>query len=168
MMISEWIPTIVIANIDEYYQRGSPPAVIAQVCTARTPRPVTAVIHPSSVVIWRPSPGFITYPGPTIWRTPYPVTISIWRPINVVDGGRMRSPDPAIVGRVGPITVCIEILGTPNVFIIVLGVVPKPLSQITLAVVYPFVDCVTRCVGNELPVSRVVTRHYKLGSSSIS
>jgi hypothetical protein len=80
----------------------------------------------------------------------------------------MRSPDPAIVGRVSPIAVCIEILCAPNVFIIVLGVVAKPLSQITLAVVYPFVDCVARCIGNELPVSCVVTRHYKLGGSSIS
>jgi len=167
-MISEWIPTIVITHIDEDYERGSPPAVIAEVGTPRTPRPVTVVIHPSSVVIWRPSPGFITHPGPTIRRTPYPVTISIWRPINVVDGARMRSPDPAVVGRVTPIAVCIEILGAPNVFIIVLGVVAKSLSQITLAVVYPFVNCVALCIGNKLPVSCVVTRNDKFGSSSIS
>jgi hypothetical protein len=168
-MISEWIPTIVVADIDEYYKRGSPPTVIAEVRTPRTPCPVTVVIHPSSIVIWRPSPGFITHPGPTIRRTPYPVTVSIWRPINVdVNGARVRSPDPAVVGRVSPIAVCIEILCTPNVVIIVLGVVAKALSQITLAVVYPFVNCVARCIGHELPVSCVVTRHDKLGSSSIS
>jgi hypothetical protein len=168
-MISERIPTIVIANIDEYYKRGSPPAVIAEVCTPRTPRPVTAVINPPSVVIWRPPPRFITHPGPTIRRTPHPATISIRRPIGVyVNRARVRSPDPTVVRRVSPIAVRIEILGTPNVVIIVLGVVTKALSQITLAVVYPFVNCVAGCIGNKLPVSSVVTRHDKLGGSSIS
>jgi hypothetical protein len=49
-----------------------------------------------------------------------------------------------------------------------LGVVAKALSQITLAVVYPFVNCVALCIGNELPVSCVVTRDDKLSGSSIS
>ena len=148
MMISKWIPAIVIANINEDYECGPPPAVIAEVGTARTPCPVPVVIHPSAVVIWRPAPRFITHPGPTIRRTPHPVTITIRRPITVnVNRGRMRSPDPAVVGRVSPIAVCVEVFGTPNVFIIVLGVVTKTLSKVTLAVVYPFVDCVARCAG---------------------
>jgi len=156
-MISKWIPAIVIANIHEDYKCGPPPAVIVEEGTARTPCPVTVVIHPSAVVIWCPAPRFISHPGPTIRRTPHPVTITIRRPIAVdVNRVRLRSPDPAVVGRVSPIAVCVEIFGAPNVFIIVLGVVTKTLGQVTLAIVHPFVDCVARCVGNELPVARVV------------
>src|SRR6476620_4104650 len=151
-MIPKGVPAIVVAHIDDYNERGSPPAMTAEVCTARTPGPVAAVIDPTSVVIWRPAPWFIPHPGPTIRRTPHPVTVTIRCPINVaVDGARMWSPDPPVIACVSPIAVRIEIFGTPNVFIIVLGVIAEPLSQITLTVVYPFVNCVDRCIRNELP-----------------
>jgi len=159
-VIAKWIPTIVVVYIDEYHECRSPPASIMQVCTTRTPPPVTIEKHPTSVVIGRPTPRFITYPSPTVRWTPNPVTITIGCPISVdIDGGGMRSPDPAIVGRVSPIAVGIKIFSSPYVLVVILNVVPETLRQIALAVVDPFVNRVEPCIRCELPVAGGITRN---------
>src|SRR6266700_4300450 len=88
------------------------------------PRPVIVVIDPAAIVIPRPSPRFITYPGPSVWWTPGPTAVTIGRPIVVVvDDYDIWPPDPAVFVCVGPTTIGIQIFCAPDVIIIVLGVV---------------------------------------------
>src|SRR5262245_40311592 len=140
-MIVKWVPAIIVVDIDEDHECWSPPTVISGEGTTRNPRPAPPVIDPTSVVIRRPSPGLVTDPCPTIGRTPNPVTVTIRRPIRVdIDGVVTWLPDPSVVGCVGPIAIRIEILSTPHVLVVVLRVVTKVLSKITLTFRYPIVN----------------------------
>jgi len=90
LIIAERIPAIVVTDVDNGDESGTPPTVIAVVGTTRTPGPTASVKDPASIVIWSPTPWFITNPCPAIRRTPHPATMAIWSPINVhVDGTRV-------------------------------------------------------------------------------
>jgi hypothetical protein len=153
LMIIEWIPTIVIVDDCKSDERRSPPTAVMVERATRTPRPVTVSENPTTIVIWRPSPWFITDPGPTIRWTPNPMTVTIRRPVRIdVDERATRSPGPAIVAGVGPIAIGIEIFRAPNVFIVVLRLITQTLRKVFFAVFYPVVDPVA-VIGNKVPVA---------------
>src|SRR5262245_22969443 len=91
VVIREWIPAVGVPvaitkreiELEKGYERGTPPSAIALKLATRTPRPVTVVIDPATIVIWRPAPFFIAHPGPAIRRAPDPMAITIRRPIAV-------------------------------------------------------------------------------------
>ena len=169
MVIAQWIPTIVIAYIDEDYERRSPPTMISKVSTARTPGPVAAVIYPTSVVVRRPTPRLVTDPGPAIRGTPHPVTITIRRPIRIdVDDGIMRSPDPTVVRRVRPITIRVEIFSAPDITVVILCVVTKSFREIALAIIDPLVPRIRRTGSEQFPIACVGTINNQVGGTPIS
>ena len=141
MMITEWIPVNLITKRNiERDQCRTPPTSIPVIITARAPGPVVVVIDPAAVVIRGPTPRFVTHPRPTIRGAPGPTPITIRRPaVVVVDYGRVRPPDPAIVIRVGPIAIGIQIFGAPHVAVVILNVVTQALREIVLAPVDPVV-----------------------------
>jgi hypothetical protein len=55
------------------------------------------------------------------------------------DRGGVRSPDPAKIVGVGPITISVEILCAPNVLVVILDVVLESLRQILLTLADPIV-----------------------------
>ena len=161
MMVTEWIPAIVVVDINVGDKCWLPPATIVIEGTPWTPRPITTVENPTAIVVRRPSPGFITNPRPTIRRAPDPMSITIRRPIIVnIDYRIVRTPNPTVVRCIAPITKGIEIFCAPNVFVVVLNVVTESLCEIALPIIYPVIDWIERRIGNKLPVARVVARDY--------
>lgn len=124
-MIRERIPVDVVAKGDvKSNQRRSPPASPSMVTATWTPCPIVVVVNPAAIVIRRPAPRFITYPGPTVRRTPGPITITIRRPIVVViDNCDVRPPDPAVIADIDPVSIGVEFLSAPHIFIVVLRVI---------------------------------------------
>ena len=105
---------------------------------AGTPHPVVVVINPSPVVIRRPAPGFISDPGPTVWRTPRPISVTIRSPVVVViDDRRMRLPDPAVIARIDPIAVCVEVFGAPDVTVVIAIVITQAFGEVSFAICDP-------------------------------
>jgi hypothetical protein len=51
----------------------------------------------------------------------------------------MRAPNPAVVVRVCPVAIGVEIFGAPNVAVVILNVIAKTLGQVPLAIVNPVV-----------------------------
>jgi hypothetical protein len=80
----------------------------------------------------------------------------------------MWPPDPAVIIRVSPIAVCIQIFSSPDVLVVILNVVSETLGQVALTIVDPLVNYIERCVGCEVPVAGVVTRHDQFSGSSVS
>src|SRR5205814_8664777 len=71
---------------------------------AGTPSPAKRQMDPGSIVVGRPSPGFVGNPGPAERLDPRPVTIVVGPPVG---RGDTRTPDPS-VGRIiapGPVVV---------------------------------------------------------------
>src|SRR6476659_1039839 len=171
LVVVQRIPANIIAtkNNAERYQRRSPPAAVTVVLTTRAPCPVVVVVDPTAVVIRCPAPRFLAHPGPAIRRNPGPVTITIWGPVVVaVDCGRARMPNPAVVGRVGPVAIGIQIFTTPNVTVVVLRVITQSLGQITLAFLDPVIPGVGSVCGDKLPITSFVTFDHKLCGASIA
>jgi hypothetical protein len=100
MVIGKRIPTDLIAEVDVDYkshQSRPPPTTLAIVLASRSPGPVVVVIDPAAIVIGRPAPWLMTYPGPAIGRTPGPLAISIRYPIVVSsNGGCVWTPNPSV------------------------------------------------------------------------
>jgi hypothetical protein len=168
LSISERVPTIVIANVDEDHKRRPPPTVIIVISAARTPCPISTMKDPAAVVVGRPTPWFITYPGPAIRGTPDPMTISIRRPIGIdIGDARARSPNPAVICRVIPVTIGVEIFGPPNVLIVILRVVSQTLRKILFAIADPVVDCI-KIARDKFPIAGVVTFDDQFGSPAIA
>jgi hypothetical protein len=80
----------------------------------------------------------------------------------------MWPPRPAIRTGLGPLAVIVEILGAPNILIEVLVVVSKTLRQITLTIADPFVDGVTRCGGEQVPISSVLAGDDEFRGTSVA
>jgi hypothetical protein len=68
----------------------------------------------------------------------------------------MRPPDPAVVFGIGPIAVSVEILCSPNVFVVILDVVLQSLREILLTLPNPIIDRIPCGDGRELPVAHVL------------
>ena len=149
LVIRKRIPADVVAEgkaeADKSDERGPPPASLLVEVAARHPGPVIIVKDPAAIVIRRPTPRFVADPRPTVRRTPRPMTITIRRPIaERIDYAGVRPPNPAVLATVGPLTVSIEILGAPNVFVKILNIVTKALCEISLTLAHPLVDRVAR------------------------
>src|SRR5690242_4215524 len=146
LVIIQRIPTDVIAKRDvkhERHQRRTPPTAIAIKLAARTPRPVTVVINPATIVIRRPSPRLVSNPRPTVRRTPGPLPVTIWHPIAIpADRARERTPDPTVIVGLNPIAVRIEILAAPNILVVIPGIVLESLRQVALAIRDPVIDLI--------------------------
>ena len=80
----------------------------------------------------------------------------------------MRSPDPAVVVRVGPVAIGIKIFAAPNIAVVILRVVTKPLGEETLAVTDPVVPGVCSVGRDELPVTIIGAFDDELGSTPIA
>jgi hypothetical protein len=123
--VAQRIPGDVLAvgggDVDEDDQGGSPPVALAIAVSARSPAPTIVVLNPSSIVIGSPSPGLVADPDPAVRRTPAPVTVAIRSPVViVVDGVRMWTPHPAaVLIRIDPIAVSIQLLSAPDVRVVV-------------------------------------------------
>jgi hypothetical protein len=52
----------------------------------------------------------------------------------------MRPPDPAEIVCVGPVSISVEILRAPDVFVVILDIVLESLCEILLALAYPIVN----------------------------
>src|SRR6185369_17608044 len=75
---------------------------------ARRPAPDVAAIDPSSVVERREAPGRIVDPGPAPRPHPRPVADAVRRP---ADRHLARHPERAVLGRLLPRAVAVEVLG---------------------------------------------------------
>src|SRR5947208_7704986 len=69
------------------------------------PVPLIADIHPAPVVIWSVAPGLVRDPGQTVWVVHLPVALLVWCPASIY----ARLPDVAIVAKVLPVTILIQI-----------------------------------------------------------
>ena len=78
----------------------------------RHPAPAVADVNPSPVVERRESPGFVVDPGPAPRIDPGPVSVPVWCP---ADRHRSRIPHVAVVGRVVPLAVLIELVAADHV-----------------------------------------------------
>src|SRR4051794_15791948 len=114
LTIAQGIPTDALAvsgrDIDEDDERRTPPCSMIIVAVAtRCPAPTVVVTDPATVMIRRPAPWLVADPGPSVRRTPDPMSVAIRRPVViVVDGGHARTPDPAVVFiRIDPIAVSV-------------------------------------------------------------
>jgi hypothetical protein len=77
-------------------------------------------------------------------------------------------PDPSVVRCICPIAIGIQVLGAPNIFIVVLNVVAKSLSQVALAIVDPFIQRVFRQCRRKFPITSVVAVNYELCRSTVT
>lgn len=143
LVIRQWIPADVVSERYAERNQGRPPPTPPVESTARTPRPDIVVINPTPVVIRRPAPRFISDPRPTVWRTPRPMPVSIRRPIDV-RGNHVRAwhPDPAVIVRIRPIAISIQILRAPDVFVEIPGILSHKLCEMVFALVYPIIKSI--------------------------
>src|SRR5262245_38550306 len=77
----------------------------------RRPTPALAHVSPPTVVIRRPAPRLIRNPRPTVRRKPSPITVAIRRP---VCGHSARTPHPAVIGRIDPFAVIVQVVNARN------------------------------------------------------
>ena len=106
-------------------------------CCADT-RPSSCCNRPNDRSDREPSPRAHSLPRSSRKAAPGPAAVAIRRPVVVVvDNRSMRTPDPAVVVRVGPVAIGIEIFRTPNVVIVVLNIVAKTLGQVSFATRQP-------------------------------
>src|SRR5262249_34889365 len=78
---------------------------------ARRPAPAVAHVSPSPVVIRRPAPRLVRNPRPAVGRKPSPITVAIRRP---VCGDSARTPHPAVIGRIDPFAVIVQVVNARN------------------------------------------------------
>src|SRR5215213_7177204 len=172
LVIIQRVPAHVIAEREVEHkrnERGTPPAPLLVEPAARRPGPIIVVVNPTTVVIRRPAPRLITNPRPTVRRTPRPMTVAIWRPIAVgVDGARTRPPDPAVVVRVSPVAVRVEIFGAQDVFVEILHISLLKLCVILLALFYPIIDGVRHGRGTEFPITGVFAAGDQFGGAPLA
>ena len=161
LVIRQRVPADVVSKRYVEHKRDEgrpPPTALAMELTARTPGPGVVVVDPTAVVIRRPTPRFMSDPGPTVRWTPRPLPITIRRPIVVgSDHACARHPHPAVVVGVPPITVSIEIFRAPNVFVKILNVLFGALREMALTLVYPIVNSVVGSGREQFPVAGVVS-----------
>ena len=69
----------------------------------------------------------------------------------------MRTPDPPVIGGIGPITVGVEIFSAPQIFVVVLNVIAQTLGQVALAIVHPVIDSIQRRRRDKLPIAGIWT-----------
>ena len=101
----QWTPRNPGRSIIEGYKPGRPE--VERKGRSRQPAPpVTCAAIPSTVVIGKPSPGFIGNPGPPPYRPIAPTTHRVWRPRNA---DRIRNPCNAIGFYVNPMPIPIQI-----------------------------------------------------------
>ena len=153
----------------ESNERRPPPTAVPVVPAARHPDPVVVVEDPAAVVIRRPSPRFVADPRPTVWWTPGPMAVSIWRPICVTrqDSGPWP-PGPAEFVVVAPVAPRREIFCSPHELVVILNVVTQALREKTFAVVHPIVNRVVRDSCQKLPIAGVVARNDELCAAVIA
>src|SRR5919205_4551347 len=101
------MPVAAYVDGDEVDERGPPPrAPVLVAVAARRPSPVVVHVDPAAVVIRSPAPIFVRDPGPAVRVAPDPTAVAVRRPVVVVvDDGRVRAPDVAVVARVLPVAV---------------------------------------------------------------
>jgi hypothetical protein len=84
--------------------------------------------------------------------------VTIWRPVVVAGNhARARHPHPAVVVGIRPITISIEILRAPDVFVKILRIVFDELCELALTLVYPVVDGVVWSGGDQFPIAGIVS-----------
>src|SRR5690242_621182 len=91
--------------------------VIRGIHRPRPPAPGAAIEEPAAVVIRRPAPRLIGYPGPAVVRFPNPLAIAIRRPARA--GG--WHPHPTIIRHLGPVSIVVQVL---RAGVITVGVAP--------------------------------------------
>jgi hypothetical protein len=95
--------------------------------------------------------------------------VAIRRPIAVdANHARIRPPGPTEVIRVSPIAIRRQIFRAPDILVVILHVVLKPLREKTLAVVDPIVDSVGRSGSDQIPIARTVSTNDQLRGTSIA
>ena len=95
-----------MSEADKEDEGRRPQRTVVDVNRSRPPAPIIAVIKPPSIVIWRPAPRLITYPGPAVIGLPNPSSRLIWGPRCFL----IRLPDVAISGDINPPAVLIKII----------------------------------------------------------
>jgi len=88
------------------------------VCRPRPPSPTAVNLHPSAVVIRRPSPGIIRNPGPSPIRLIHPAAIAIRSPASRFG----RPPHWTVIRNFSPGAMGIEIFGP---YVIVVSALPR-------------------------------------------
>ncbi len=161
LVIRQRIPADVVSKRYVEHKRDEgrpPPTALPMKLTARTPGPHVVVVNPTAVVIRRPTPRFISDPGPTVRRTPRPLPVTIRRPIVVgADHAGARHPHPAVVVGIPPVTISVEVLRAPHVFVKILNVLFGALGEMALALVHPIVNSIVWSGREQFPITGVVS-----------
>src|SRR5271155_501365 len=85
----------------------------------RPPNPIAPINEPAAVVVGRPSPRLVRYPGPAVVGLINPRTGAIWRPAR-----RYRwSPNLTVVGDFCPLSMAVEIF---RARVVAIRVLPAP------------------------------------------
>src|SRR5215213_2365947 len=173
LVVIQRVPADVVAKReveDKRDEGGPPPASLPVKLAARAPRPVAVVINPAPVVIRRPAPRLVTNPRPAVRRAPGPLAVAIRRPIAVdAERASARPPDPAVVVRVDPVAVVIEIFSAKDVFVEIFNVSFSTRGEILLALFHPFIDsigCLRRRI--EIPVACIGAAGDQLGCALVA
>src|SRR5947209_292073 len=120
----------------------------------RRPAPATVVIDPATIMIRSPTPGLVADPRPPVRRAPCPATVTVRSPlVIIIDDGHVRSPYPAVVVHINPVTVGVQIFRAPDVIVVVAIVVMKPLRKVMIALRDPLVPEIRGGRVRDIPVA---------------
>src|SRR5215213_884095 len=176
LAVRERIPADLIAvrgrDGDEDDERRTPPGTPVLVAVAaRCPAPAVVVIDPATIVIRSPAPRLVANPRPSIRRTPSPVAVAVRCPVVIViDDGRARTPDPAVIIRIRPVAISVQLFRAPH-FLIVVAVTPIVVElrdEDALAFIHPRVPRIECCDAIHLPIASVRAVRDQLGGAPIA